>query len=111
MYFLNYIIFKTALSYPSNKILKFTIILRPLILTHIGLIFKLIIPFLYSTSSPKIITNGYRHSFFLYNIPNYSIILGIMWFLITLLSTIILNYLSRYLTFKSKYLLIVPLRV
>ena len=39
-----------------------------------GLISKLIIPSLYSTSSPKIIINGYKYSFFLYNIPNYSTI-------------------------------------
>ena len=35
-----------------------------------GPISKLIILFLYNTSSPKIITNGYRCSFFLYSIPN-----------------------------------------
>ena len=75
-----------------------------------GFIFKLIILFLYSTSSSKIITNGYK-CFFLYNISNHSTILGIIWFLITLLSTITLNCLSRYLTFRSKYLLIVSLRV
>ena len=76
-----------------------------------GPISKLIIPFLYSTGFPKIVTNGYRYSFFLYSIPNYSTILGIIWFLITLLSTIALNCLLRHLTFKSKYLLIVFLRV
>ena len=32
LYFFNYIIFKTALSNPSSRILKFIIILRPLIL-------------------------------------------------------------------------------
>ena len=36
-----------------------------------GPIFKLIIPSLYNTSSPKIITNGYRYSFSLYSIPNH----------------------------------------
>ena len=35
-----------------------------------GLISKLIIPSLYSTSSPKIIINGYRCFFSLYSIPN-----------------------------------------
>ena len=48
--------FKTALSYFSSKISKFTIILYLLTLTYIGLISKLIILSLYSTSSPKIIT-------------------------------------------------------
>ena len=76
-----------------------------------GPVSKLIIPSLYSTNSSKIIINKYRCSFFLYSIPNYSTIWGAMWFLITLLFTIALNYLSRYLTLKSKYLLIVPLRV
>ena len=36
-----------------------------------GPISKLIILSLYSTGSPKIITNRYRCSFFLYSIPNY----------------------------------------
>ena len=76
-----------------------------------GFIFKLIIPFLYSTSSFKIITNRYRYSFSLYSIPNLFTILGVIWFLITLLSTITLNYLSRHLTLRLKYLLIIPLRV
>ena len=67
--------------------------------------------FLYNTSSPEIIINGYRYFFFLYSIPNYFIILGAMWFLVTLLSTIVLNCLSCYLIFKFKCLLIVPLRV
>ena len=39
-----------------------------------GPIFKLIILSLYSTSSPKIVTNGYRCSFSLYSIPNRSAI-------------------------------------
>ena len=39
-----------------------------------GLISKLIMPSLYNTSSPKIITNGYKYSFFLYSIPNHSAI-------------------------------------
>ena len=39
-----------------------------------GPVFKLIILFLYSTGSPKIVTNGYRYSFPLYNIPNCSAI-------------------------------------
>ena len=43
-----------------------------------GPIFKLIMLFLYSTSSPKIMVNGYRYSFSLYNIPNYFIILGVI---------------------------------
>ena len=91
--------------------LKFTVILHLLILIYIGPISKLIILFLYSTSSPKIITNGYRCSFSLYSIPNHFTVLGIIWFLITPLSTIALNCLLRYLTPKSKCLLIVPLRV
>ena len=37
-----------------------------------GPISKLIILSLYSTGSPKIITNGYRYSFSLYSISNYS---------------------------------------
>ena len=76
-----------------------------------GPIFKLIILFLYSTGSPKIIINGYKYSFSLYSIPNYFTILGIIWFLITPLSTIALNCLLCYLTLKSKYLLIVSFRV
>ena len=76
-----------------------------------GFVSKLIILFLYNISSPKIITNGYKYSFSLYSIPNCFTVLGAMWFLITLLSTIALNYLSRHLTFKLKCLLIVPLRV
>ena len=36
-----------------------------------GPISKLIIPSLYSTSSPKIVINGYKYSFFLYSIPNH----------------------------------------
>ena len=39
-----------------------------------GLISKLIILSLYSTSFSKIVTNRYRCSFSLYNIPNYSAI-------------------------------------
>ena len=39
-----------------------------------GPVSKLIIPFLYSTNSPKIITNRYRCFFSLYNIPNRSAI-------------------------------------
>ena len=76
-----------------------------------GFISKLIILSLYSTSSPKIIANRYRFSFSLYNIPNYFTVLRTMWFLITLLSTITLNCLLYYLTFKSKYLLMVFLKV
>ena len=76
-----------------------------------GSVSKLIIPSLYSTGSPEIITNGYKYFFFLYSIPNCFTILGVMWFLVTLLSIIALNYLSCHLTFKSKYLLIVSLRV
>ena len=70
LYFFNYIIPKTALSCPSSRILKFTIILCPLILTYRGPNFKLIILSLYDTSFPKIITNGYKYSFSLYNIPS-----------------------------------------
>ena len=75
-----------------------------------GPVFKLIILSLYSISSFKIITNGYRYFFSLYSISNCFTVLGIIW-LITLLSTIALNCLLYYLTFKFKYLLIVPLRV
>ena len=91
--------------------LKFTIILYFLILTCIGPIFKLIILFLYSTSFSKIVTNRYKYSFFLYSIFSCFTILGVIWFLITLQSIIVLNYLLCYLTFKFKYLLIVSLRV
>ena len=52
---------------------------------------KLIMPFLYSTNFLEIVTNRYRYSFSLYSISNRFTILGIIWFLITLLSTIILN--------------------
>ena len=76
-----------------------------------GSVFKLIILFLYNTGSPKIVTNGYRCFFSLYSIPNRFTVLGAMWFLITPLFTIVLNYLLCHLTFKFKYLLIVPLRV
>ena len=57
LYSLNYIIFKIALSYPNNRILKFIITLYLLITTYISPISRLIIPSLYSTSSPEIITN------------------------------------------------------
>ena len=70
----NNIIFKTTLSNPSSRILKFTVTLYPLISTYISPIFKLIILSLYSTSSPKIITNRYKYFFSLYSIPNYSTI-------------------------------------
>jgi hypothetical protein len=56
LYFFNYIIPKTALSWPNSKILKFTIILCFLMLTYTGPISKLIILSLYSTGSPKIVT-------------------------------------------------------
>ena len=76
-----------------------------------GPVSKLIILFLYSTSSPKIITNGYKCFLSLYSMPNYSTVLGTIWFLITLLFTIALNCLSRHLIFKLKCLPIIPLRV
>ena len=76
-----------------------------------GLIFKLIVLFLYNTSFFKIVINRYRYSFSLYSIFNYFIILGVIWFQVALLSTITLNYLLRYLIFSLKYLLIVLLRV
>ena len=76
-----------------------------------GPVFKLIIPSLYNTSSFKIVINRYRCFFSLYSIPNYFTILGTIWFLITLLFTIALNYLLYHLTLKFKYLLIVLLRV
>ena len=65
LYFFNYIIFKTTLSYSNSRMLKFTITLYPLILTCTGPVFKLIILSLYSTNSFKIITNAY--SFFFFN--------------------------------------------
>ena len=58
--------------------LKFTVIFYLLILTYTGPIFKLIILFPYSTSSFKIITNGYRYFFSLYSISNPFTILGII---------------------------------
>ena len=63
-----------------------------------GFISKLIILFLYSTGSPKIITNRYRCFFSLYSIPNRSTVSSAMWFLVTLLSIIALNCLSCHLT-------------
>ena len=91
--------------------LKFIIILCPLILTYISFVFRLIILFLYNTGSPEIVTNKKGFSFSLYSIPNHSTTSSIIWFLIALLSTIILNCFTCYLTLKSKYLPIVPLRV
>ena len=76
-----------------------------------GFVFKLIILSLYSTGSSKIAINGYKCSFSLYSIPNYFTVLGVIWFLIILLSTIALNCLLYYLTLKFKCLLIVFLRV
>ena len=76
-----------------------------------GPVSKLIILFLYNTGFFKIVINGYKCSFFLYNILSRFTVLGVMWFLITLLFTIALNCLLRYLTFKLKYLLIVLLKV
>jgi hypothetical protein len=55
LYSLNYIIPKTASSWPNGRILKFTIISRLLMLTYTSPISKLIIPSLYSTESPKIV--------------------------------------------------------
>ena len=57
LYSLNYTIPKIALSCPNNRMLKFIITLYPLILTYISLFSKLIIPSLYSTGSPEIITS------------------------------------------------------
>ena len=76
-----------------------------------GSISKLIILFLYSTSSLKIVINRYRCSFSLYSIPNHFTVFNMMWFLVILLFTIALNCLLYYLTLKFKCLLIVPLRV
>jgi hypothetical protein len=42
--------------WPNSKILKFTIILCLLMLTYTNPVSKLIIPSLYSTGSPKIVT-------------------------------------------------------
>ena len=53
LYSLNYIIIKIALSYSSNRILKFTIILHLLILTYINSISKLIILFYIVLVLPK----------------------------------------------------------
>ena len=44
-----------------------------------GPVFKLIILSLYNTNSFKIITNRYGYFFFLYNIPNYFIVLGVIY--------------------------------
>ena len=76
-----------------------------------GPVLKLIILFLYNTSFFKIVTNRYKYFFSLYSIPNRFTILGAIWLLVALLSTITLNCLSRYLIFMLKYLLIVFLRV
>jgi hypothetical protein len=56
LYSLNYIIPKTALSWPNSKMSKFIIIFCLLILTCTGPVFKLIILSLYSTESPEIVT-------------------------------------------------------
>jgi hypothetical protein len=56
LYFLNYIIPKTVLSWPNGRILKFTIILCSLMLTCTSPVFILIIPSLYGTGSPEIVT-------------------------------------------------------
>jgi hypothetical protein len=111
LYSLNYIILSTALSCPNSRMLKFTVTLYPSILTYMGPVSRLIILSLYSTGSSKIIINEYRYSFPLYSIPNYSTTSSIMWFLITPLFIITLNCLSCHLTFKSKFLPIVSLRV
>jgi hypothetical protein len=58
LYSLNYIIPKTASSWPNSRILKFTIISRLLMLTYTNPISKLIILSLYGTKSPKIITKA-----------------------------------------------------
>ena len=82
-----------------------------LISTYISSVFRLIIPSLYSTSSPEIITSEQGFSFSLYSILNCSTTFSTMWFLVALLFIIILNCFACYLTFKFKYLLIVSLRV
>jgi hypothetical protein len=56
LYFFNYIIPKTALFWPNSKILKYTITSCFLILIYTSPVFKLIIPSLYGTSSPEIVT-------------------------------------------------------
>jgi hypothetical protein len=56
LYSLNYIIPKTALSWPNSRILKFIITSLPLMLIYTSLVSKLIILSLYSTGSPKIVT-------------------------------------------------------
>ena len=57
LYSLNYIIPEIALSYLSNRMSKFIITLCSLILTYISPISRLIIPSLYSTGSPEIVTS------------------------------------------------------
>jgi hypothetical protein len=47
---------KTTLSYPSSRILKFTVIFYSLTLIYTNPVSKLIILSLYSTKSSKIIT-------------------------------------------------------
>jgi hypothetical protein len=56
LYSLNYIIPKTASSWPNSRILKFTIISCPLMLIYTSPVSKLIILSLYGTKSPKIVT-------------------------------------------------------
>jgi hypothetical protein len=56
LYSINYIISKTTSSWLNSRMLKFTIILYPLILTYTSPVSKLIIPFLYGTRSLKIMT-------------------------------------------------------
>ena len=111
LYSFSYIIPKITLSCFNSRMLKFIIILHLLISICISPVSKLIIPSLYSTSSPEIMTNKESFSFSLCSIPNYSTTFSVIWFLIALLSTIILNCFVCHLTLKFKYLLIVPLRV
>src|SRR6266567_3134403 len=96
-------IFKTALSLPSSKILKEIIIFLLLIFILTGPISIYIILSLYSIGSPKIVTNRYRFSLSLCGNPILLTAASNIWFLIALLSTSTLNFLSCYLAYKFRY--------
>ena len=74
-------------------------------------ILKYIILFLYIIGSPKIVTKEYRFSFCLCGSLNYLIIFNDIWFLITLLLTIALNFIFWHLVYRLKCYPMTPLRV
>src|SRR6266702_8539582 len=94
---------KTASSFPNNNTLNNIIIHLPSSSNSINPVLKYIILSLYIIGSPEIVTKGYRSSFYLCGNLNYLIISGDMWFLITLLSTIALNFVLCHLACKFKY--------